>query len=490
LQCARIGSPEIILLARQLSLLRALVKTFIQVKRHDDGAAVKPRTGDWPDAVNWDRMTILESQLLPSVPTETAHLASWACNVLLQLFDAAVAAADPAKILPENLPPKPIGRCVVVGAGKAAASMAAAVERAWADVEISGCVVAPYGYGKHCNRVKVLEGGHPVPDENSVEAARQILAAVSGLTENDMVLALISGGGSAAMCLPASGLTLADKQVANRLLLASGLDIRTMNATRRRLSAIKGGKLAAAAAPASVVTLAISDIPGDTPSAIASGPTTADDGAGLDLRFVVERLGSKLPAAVASKLERPETASPIPNALPIRLIATAAGSLEAAAEVARKLGIEPILLGDDLEGEAVELGREMARKVGSIDGPAVLISGGETTVTVGDGPAGQGGRNTEFLLSLCRELDGDHRVWALAADTDGEDGANLGAAGAICKPDTLARAKARNLDAAEALRCHDSGSFFTALGDLVYTGPTLTNVNDFRAILVLPRIRG
>lgn len=443
-----------------------------------------------PDELDWARVRTVESQVLPSLPVDPEELDGWARAFLRDLFDAAVAEADPARVLSPCLPPKPAGRCVVVGAGKAAASMAAAVEAAWPDVDLSGCVVAPYGYGKPCGRVRVLEGGHPVPDENSVEAAREIMAAVAGLGKDDLVLALISGGGSAAMCLPAAGLTLADKQAANRLLLASGLDIRTMNAARRRLSAIKGGRLAAAAAPARVVTLAISDIPGDTPAAIASGPTTADEGAALDLGATVARLGAKLPERVAQLLLNPEPPVTLTNAAPIELIATAAGSLEAAARLASAHGIEPILLGDDLEGEAADLGREMARRAVAAEGPVVLISGGETTVTVGDGPAGQGGRNTEFLLALACGLDGAARIWGLAGDTDGEDGANLGAAGAICTPDTLARAAAAGLDARAALAGHDSGGFFGALGDLVRTGPTLTNVNDLRAILVLPRARG
>ncbi|MEJ6009352.1 glycerate kinase [Novosphingobium aquae] len=442
------------------------------------------------DELDWDRVGIVESQVLQELPIDRVELDVWARAFLRGLYDAAVAEADPAKVLPACLPAKPSGRCVVVGAGKAAASMAAAVEAAWPDVNLSGCVVAPYGYSKLCERVRVLEGGHPVPDENSVEAARQIMEAVAGLSEVDLVLALISGGGSAAMSLPARGLTLADKQAANRLLLASGLDIRAMNAARRRLSAIKGGRLAAAAAPARVVTLAISDIPGDTPSAIASGPTAADAGAAFDLSATVKRLGTKLPEAVAHLLLNPEPPVTLTNAAPIELIATAAGSLDAAARLARAQGIEPILLGDDLEGEAADLGREMARRAFAAEGPVVLISGGETTVTVGEGPAGQGGRNTEFLLALACELNGAAQVWGLAGDTDGEDGDNLGAAGAICTPDTLVRAAAKGLDARASLKGHDSGGFFDALGDLVRTGPTLTNVNDFRAILVLPRARG
>lgn len=432
-------------------------------------------------------MSSTEHPLLRLLPHSPAEQDAWARRFLVGLFNSAVAAADPALVLPAQLPPKPLGRCVVVGAGKAAASMAAAVEAAWPDVALSGCVVAPYGYGRTCERIRVREAGHPVPDENSVRAAQEILQAVRGLTEHDLVLALISGGGSAAMCLPAEGLTLADKQCTNRLLLASGLDIRTMNAVRRRLSAIKGGRLAAAAGDAPVVTLAISDIPGDIPSAIASGPTAPDESAGIDLSAVVHRLGDRLPPAVAELLLRPARPVRLGTVAPIRIIASAAGSLNSAADLARRQGIEPMLLGDSLEGEARDLGRAMARDAAQLKGPAVLLSGGETTVTVGDAPAGHGGRNTEFLLALARELNGEARIWALAADTDGEDGANAGAAGAICTPTTLVRAARAGLDPAEALARHDSGGFFAALGDLLHTGPTLTNVNDFRAILVLPR---
>lgn len=385
--------------------------------------------------------------------------------------------------------PPPDGRCIVVGAGKAAAAMAAAVEAAWPDVSLSGVVVAPYGHGIACRRIRVMEAAHPVPDANSMAAAQAVLKAVSGLGPDDLVVALVSGGGSAVLCLPAEGLTLADKQQTNRLLLASGLDIRTMNAVRRRISGIKGGKLAAAAAPARVVTLAISDIPGDDSAAIASGPTVADPLAHADLSAVVERLGPQLPASVRRLLLQPAPAVPTGNADAVILIATPAMALNAAAEAARTKGVEPVILGDALEGESRELAWSMAAQIREVSAPTVLLSGGETTVTIGGGGAGRGGRNTEFLLALTCALQGRPDVWALAADSDGADGANLGAAGAICTPDTLARASAAGLDPLASLATHDSGTFFERLGDLVVTGPTRTNVNDFRAILVMPPSR-
>lgn len=402
------------------------------------------------------------------------------------LFDAAVAAADPAKVLAAHLPPRPRGRCVVVGAGKAAASMAAALEQAWPDVALSGVVAAPYGYGLACRNIRVIESGHPVPDANSLLAAQAALDAVSGLGPDDVVIALISGGGSAAMCLPLPGLTLADKQITNRLLLNSGLDIRTMNAVRRRISAIKGGKLAAAAAPAQVVTLGISDIPGDDPKAIASGPTAPDPAYGLDLGEVIARLGPRLPEQVAALLRRPGTPVDASNVGDFRLIATPGQALDAAAAAARAQGLNAVVLGDDIEGESRLVARDMAQQVRAYDKPTVLLSGGETTVTLGEQGGGRGGRNTEFMLALACELEGDAGIWALACDTDGEDGANLGAAGAIIAPDTLRRAQTLGIDPKSMLDAHDSGSFFEALGDLVMTGPTLTNVNDFRAILILP----
>lgn len=429
------------------------------------------------------------------VPVESPDRAVAACGnrdafaltILRDLFDVAVQTADPRSVLAPHLPPPPAGRCVVVGAGKASASMAAAVEAAWPGQALAGLVAAPYGQARPHGRIRIRETGHPVPDHNSLAAADEVLEAVRGLGPDDLVLALISGGGSAMMCRPVEGLSLEEKQATNRLLLASGLDIRTMNAVRRRLSGIKGGKLAAAAAPARVVTLAISDIPGDDASAIASGPTAPDPTAGLDLSWVAERLGPTLPARVAELLRGPGSATRAADGSDIVLIATPGQSLEAAARAAEGHGLHPVILGDAIEGESRSVARDMARALAPDCRPTVYLSGGETTVTIGDRKPGRGGRNTEFLLALAIELDGRADVWALAADTDGEDGANLGAAGAICTPDTLARARGLGLDPLAFLAAHDSGSFFERLGDLVVTGQTGTNVNDFRAILVLPR---
>ena len=364
--------------------------------------------------------------------------------------------------------------------------MAAAVDAAWPEVALSGVVVVPPGYGAPNSRIAVREAAHPVPDEGSVLAAREITEAVRGLGADDLVLALISGGGSACMCLPVDGITLEDKRTTNKLLLASGLDISTLNAVRRRISAIKGGKLAQAAAPARVYTLAISDIPGDDPSTIASGPTAPDTTWDADLTSVVRTLGPGLPPAVVARLSSPGTRADTSNASDVVLISTPAQALKAAADAATALGIKPVVLGDAIEGESRVVAREMAMLADRVASPVALLSGGETTVTIGNNSFGRGGRNTEFLLSLVRELEGREDVWAIAADTDGEDGMNLGAAGAICGPDTMLRARSLLLDPDRYLDGHDSGSFFDRLGDLVITGPTRTNVNDFRAILILP----
>lgn len=408
-------------------------------------------------------------------------------HMLRTLFEAAIAKANPLHILADHLPEKPAKRCIVVGAGKAAAAMAVAVEAAWEDVELTGAVVVPYGYGLPTKRIRMMEAAHPVPDANSEAAARAMMACLDGLGPDDLVLALISGGGSSVLSLPADGLTLADKQITNRVLLASGLDIRTMNAVRKRLSAIKGGKLGAMAAPARLVTLGISDIPGDDPAAIASGPTVADQDHQLDLSEVIQKIGYALPAAVVALLQRPPVPVELPESASFRMIATPAAALEAAAASARREGLNVVMLGDDLEGEASSLGRKMARLASEpLAGPTVFLSGGETTVTLGDGPYGRGGRNTEFVLALARELEGRPGVWAMAGDTDGEDGSGGGVAGAIIAPDTIARAQAAGLDIDASLKRHDSGGFFDAIGDLIRTGPTMTNVNDFRAILVIP----
>jgi hydroxypyruvate reductase len=408
-------------------------------------------------------------------------------DVLRRMFEAAVGSADPAKVVARHLPEPPLGRCVVVGAGKAAAAMAAAVEAAWPDVALSGVVVVPYGYGVATRRVTLREAAHPVPDANSEAAAREILGAAQGLGPDDLLLALISGGGSSLMALPADGLSLSDKQAVTRALLASGLDIRTMNAVRRRLSAIKGGKLAAAAAPARVVTLAISDIPGDDAAAIASGPTVPDPDNTADLSHVVQSLAAQLPPAAVRRLLAPSEAAPARPGHDFRMIAAPAAALAAAATVARTEGLDVELLGDNLEGESRVLGRLMADlALQPVARPKVLLSGGETTVTLEGARAGAGGRNTEFMLSLVLALAEAPNVWGLAADTDGEDGASGGAAGAVAGPRTLSRARDVGLDPVESLQAHDSGSFFRGLDDLLITGPTRTNVNDFRAILVLP----
>ncbi|WP_416358520.1 glycerate kinase type-2 family protein [Aureimonas phyllosphaerae] len=407
------------------------------------------------------------------------------------MFAAAVGAADPMRVVAPALPEKPPGRCVVVGAGKSAAVMARAVEAAWPDVDLSGVVVTRYGHAVATDRIEVLEAAHPVPDAASEHAARRIIAAVDGLGPQDLVLALISGGGSSLMVLPADGLSLEHKQHVNRLLLASGLGINEMNAVRRRLSGIKGGRLAEAVRPARLVTLAISDVPGDDPRSIASGPTVHDPDAPVDLATVAERLGPDLPEAARRLLVAP--IQPRPSfETDYRMIATPQMALQAAAEAARRHGVAPLLLGDALEGEAREVGilmsgiaRSIRRHGYPLPAPAVVLSGGETTVSVHSARAGRGGRNTEFLLSLAIALRGEPEVFGISADTDGIDGTE-DAAGAVVTPDTITRARAAGLDPEALLRGHDSYSLFSRLGDLVVTGPTLTNVNDFRALLVLP----
>ena len=414
-------------------------------------------------------------------------------NLLRAVFDRAVAAADPRVVLAAHLPAPPTGRCVVVGAGKAAATMAAAVEAAWPDVALEGVVVTRDDHAVPTRRIQVLQASHPVPDARSESAARRILAAVRGLAPDDLVLALISGGASALLALPANGLTLADKAAVNRALLASGAAITDMNTVRKHLSAIKGGRLAAAAAPARVLTLVISDVPGDDPAVIGSGPTVADATTSSEALAIIARTGISVPASVRAHLLGPSAETPKPGSLPLgelRMIATPMLALEAAAEAAREAGVTPLILGDALECESRELGRAMAgialsvRLHGTpVTPPALLLSGGETAVTIGSGLAGRGGRNTEFLLGLAIGLGGARDIWALAGDTDGIDGTE-DAAGAIVTPETLARAQAASLDPRAILAGHDSYRLFAALGDLVHTGPTLTNVNDLRAILV------
>ncbi len=417
-------------------------------------------------------------------------------NALLRaLFDAALAAVRPARIVAPHLPVPPPGRTVVVGAGKAAASMARAVEIAWPG-PLDGFVVTASGHGEPCRYLSVVEAAHPVPDAAGEAAAHRALRLVEGLRADDLVLALISGGGSALMALPAPGLTLADKREVTRALLASGAAIGEINVVRKHLSAIKGGRLAAAAHPARVVTLVISDVPGDDPAIVASGPTLPDASSFAAARAVLAKYRIEAPESVARHLSTATEADETPKPGDSRLagaeavvIARARDALEAAAAAARTQGIEPVMLGDAIEGEARAVAQQharLAREAAAEGGPMrLLLSGGETTVTLGTPAPGHGGRNTEYLLALALALDGTKGITALACDTDGIDG-DAGAAGATIRPDTLARARATGQDPSADLARHDSASLFAALDDLVVTGPTRTNVNDFRAILIRP----
>jgi glycerate 2-kinase len=439
---------------------------------------------------------------------------------LRTLFDAAVAAVDPTRLLPGRLPPRPAGRTFVVGAGKAAASMAAAVEHEWPG-PLEGLVVTRYGHGLQCERIEVVEAAHPVPDAGGRAAAARIRQLAEGLSADDLLICLVSGGGSALLALPAPGVTLEDKRAMNRALLRSGATIAEMNCVRKHLSAIKGGRLAAAAHPARVVTYLISDVPGDDPSVIASGPTVPDPTTFAEALEVLAGYGidgsaavlEHLRAGVAGELqETPKPGDPAFAADELVILATAANALEAAAVCARAAGVTPLVLGDDLEGEARDLGgahaalaiacarggetalvalREaLARGAAHLadpvyfapQAPLVLLSGGETTVSVRG--SGRGGRDTEYLLGLALALDGHPTISALAADTDGIDGSEDNA-GALVAPGTLARSRQAGMDPVAALAGNDAYSLFAALGDLVVTGPTRTNVNDFRAILIL-----
>jgi len=406
------------------------------------------------------------------------------------LFDVAVAAADPMEVVAPHLPERPKGRTVVVGAGKASARMAEALEAAWPG-PLEGLVITRYGHARPCRRIEVVEAAHPVPDEAGATAAARVLETVSGLGADDLVIALISGGGSALMTLPAGDITLAEKQAVNRALLASGAHIGEMNTVRKHLSRIKGGRLAAACHPAPVVGLLISYVPGDLPGVIASGPTVGEASTPADAAAILARYGIEVPESVRAVLSAGEDC---PNPGDPRLagarnviVAAPQHSLEAAAEAARAAGIAPLDLGASLEGEAREVGRVLAgiaRQVLShgqpLPRPCVLLSGGETTVTLRG--KGRGGRNVECLMGMAIQLDGAP-AWALCCDTDGVDGAEE-IAGAIATPDTLARARALGLDPHAELADNNGHGFFEALGDQVITGPTLTNVNDFRAILV------
>jgi glycerate 2-kinase len=414
--------------------------------------------------------------------------------LLRRMFDAAVARAMPDKCLPPFLPHPPKGRTIVVGAGKAAATMAKAVEEHWPG-ELSGLVVTRYGHRVPTKHIEVVEAAHPVPDLAGREAAERILGMVKGRNPDDLVLCLISGGGSALLTLPAPGLTLQDKQAINRALLKSGANIAEMNCVRKHLSAIKGGRLAAACYPAKVVTLTISDVPGDDPAVIASGPTVPDRTSFADALAILEKYSITEPTSVvehlrAAREETPKPGDPRLAGTQAHMIAAPQQSLEAAAEVARQAGITPLILGGSLEGESREvalvhagIARQVVRHGQPAARPCVLLSGGETTVTVRG--KGRGGRNAEFLLALTVALDGEPGIYAMAGDTDGVDGTEDNA-GAVVTPDTLTRAASSGLDAKAHLADNDGYSFFSALGDLIKTGPTLTNVNDFRAILILP----
>lgn len=413
-------------------------------------------------------------------------------QLLRKLFATAVAAADPMQIVPQNLPPKPKGRVVVLGAGKASARMAEAVESVWGPCE--GLVITRYGYARPCNGIEIVEAAHPVPDEAGLIATQRMLKLAASLKEGDFALGLISGGASALMIAPLPGMNLADKQAVNAALLASGAPIGEMNIVRKHLSEVKGGRLAAATYPATLLSLMISDVPGDDPALIGSGPTVGDTSTAADALAILSRWNIPVPAHVSKALT--ESSKPVLPDSPLlartenRVIAAPAQSLTAAARVAEQAGYLVRLLGDRLEGEAREVAAEQAalalrvqQDMRAGDRPVLLLSGGELTVTRrGDGV---GGPNAEFMLALALALNGAPGIFALACDTDGVDGA-ADVAGAVIHPGTLAAAARAKLSAADHLARNDSHSFFAKIDSQVVTGPTLTNVNDFRAILVRP----
>lgn len=411
-------------------------------------------------------------------------------SLLRALFATAVATADPMRVVAAHLPPRPKGRLIVIGAGKASARMAEAVEAHYGPCE--GLVITRYGYARPCKRIEIVEAAHPVPDAAGVAATQRMLALLEGLGQDDLVIALISGGGSALLCAPAHGMSLAEKQVINSALLASGAPISAMNVVRKHLSGVKGGQLAARAAPARMLALLISDVPGDDPAMIASGPTVGDDSSAADALAIIDRWGIAVPASVRAAMA--QSTGVVPQGDPrlahveTRIIAAPSHSLQAAAEQAAAAGCQVVVLGDALEGEARKIGaaqarlaKDIATNMGAGAQPVLLLSGGELTVTRrGDGI---GGPNAEFALAAALELDGAAGIHLLACDTDGVDGA-AEVAGALIGPDILPRAEAAGMIASDALSRNDSHSFFAAAQAQVITGPTLTNVNDFRAILV------
>jgi hydroxypyruvate reductase len=414
-------------------------------------------------------------------------------TLLVRLFDVAVRAADPKAALAAALPDRPKGRTVVIGAGKGAAQMAAAFEDLW-DAPMEGVIVTRYGYAAPCRRVRVLEAAHPVPDAAGMAATEALLAAVSGLGPDDLVVALVCGGGSALLPAPPAGLTLADEAALNRALLASGAPISAMNAIRKQVSRIKGGRLARAAHPARVVSLVVSDVPGDDPAEVASGPTVADRRNRADALRLIAAHRIALPDPILRHLREAPEDAPLPSDPDfardeVRVVASAALSLEAAVRAAEAEGVPAVILSDAIEGEARDVGRvhaaiarEVARKGRPFARPVLILSGGETTVTL-SGAGGRGGRNTEFLLSFALGIDGEERITALAADTDGIDGSEDNA-GAFADGTTAARLRAAGHDPGALLSAHDAWGAFDAAGDLFVPGPTGTNVNDFRAILV------
>ena len=413
-------------------------------------------------------------------------------SILRAMFDAAVASAQPELCIPRYLPPKPKGRTIVIGAGKASAAMAQALEAHW-DGPLEGIVVTRYGYEAQCKHIEIVQAAHPVPDAAGLQAAQRIGQMVTGLTTDDLVIALISGGGSSLLVSPAQGLSLADKQAINTALLQCGASISEMNCVRRHLSAIKGGRLGAACHPARLVTLLISDVPGDDPSDIASGPTVADKTTCDDALAIINRYWIEIPDAVRQALGQGDLESVKPGDARLQnsvthIITAPQMALEAAAQVALAAGVTPYILGDSLEGESRDLGkafagitRQVVKHGQPFQTPCVLLSGGETTVSVtGDG---RGGRNVEFLLSLAVVIDGLPNVYALAGDTDGVDGIEE-IAGAYLAPDSIDRAWRLGINPRKSLDNNDGHGFFQALGDAVVTGPTRTNVNDFRAIFI------